>query len=528
MITPRPYQHEAVQATLAAHAGGKQRVLIALSTGTGKTIVFALLLQQRGGRALILAHRNELIQQAVDKLRVVHPTIAVGVVKADLDEHTAPTVVASVQTLSRAHRLERLTPNFATVVIDKAHHAPADTYQRILDYCGAYAADGPLVVGVTATPERHDKLVLGDTFGTIVYQKSILEMMEAGYLCDLRAVQVLLQTNFDAVKTRHGDFVESELEEALLAANAPRYVLEAFQTHAPGRKALCFVPTVALAYAMAETFQQAGIVAEALDGTTPIADRRAMLQRLHTGTTQLVCNCGVLTEGFDEPSLDCIIMARPTQSRPLYQQMLGRGTRPYPGKAHCLILDVVGVSTQHKLQQLATLFDLPSAALQQATILEAVEADRHRTREETAVPDGRLVHSLVDLFARRPLTWVRTKHGAWVLTLGAVHGALRLVVDGAETWRVVHQRPEAEAVILQRGLSLGYAQGCAEDVARQLGAGRLLDPNARWRQEPATDKQKETLRKCRIAFAPTITKGDAGILLTQHLGDLPPQVRSIA
>jgi superfamily II DNA or RNA helicase len=143
MISPRPYQYEAVAATLAAHAGGKQRVLIALPTGTGKTIVFALLLQQRGGRALILAHRDELIQQAVEKLRVVHPSIAVGVVKADRDETDAPVGVASVQTLSRSHRLQRLTPDFMTVVIDEAHHAPAETYQRILDYCGAYTDDGP-------------------------------------------------------------------------------------------------------------------------------------------------------------------------------------------------------------------------------------------------------------------------------------------------------------------------------------------------------------------------------------------------
>ncbi|HSX77785.1 MAG TPA: DEAD/DEAH box helicase, partial [Candidatus Saccharimonadia bacterium] len=331
-LTPRPYQYEAVAALLAALARGVQRPLLVLPTGTGKTIVFALLVQRRAGRALILAHRDELIQQAVEKLHLVDPTLALGIVQATRDEHTAPTVVASVQTLSRRTRLTRLVPDFQTIVIDEAHHAPAPTYRRILDYCRAWAPNGPLVVGVTATPERGDRQSLRDVFDRIVYQKTLLEMMQAGYLVDLRALQVLLQADFDALRTQHGDFVDAELESLLLAANAPAQVLAAFQTHATGRKALLFTPTVALAYAMAATFQTAGIAAEALDGTTPLATRRAILQRLHTGATRVVANCAVLTEGFDEPSVDCIIVARPTQSAPLYQQMLGRGTRTYPGK----------------------------------------------------------------------------------------------------------------------------------------------------------------------------------------------------
>src|SRR3989441_5368638 len=344
-LTPRPYQHEAVAAVLAAALRGVQRPLLVLPTGTGTTIVFALLVQRRGGRALILAHRDELIQQAVDKLHLVDPTLPLGVVQAERDELTAPTVVASVQTLSRRPRLTWLVPDFHTIVIDEAHHAPAPSYRRILEYCRAWRPDGPLVVGVTATPARGDRQSLRQVFDGIVYQKTLVEMMQAGYLVDLRAIQVLLQADFDALRTRHGDFVEAELATLLLEANAPAQGLAAFQAHAADRKALLFTPTVALAYAMAATFRAAGIPAEALDGTTPVPTRRAILQRLHSGTTRAVANCAVLTEGFDEPSIDCIIVARPTQSLPLYQQMLGRGTRIYPGKTDCLILDVVGVST---------------------------------------------------------------------------------------------------------------------------------------------------------------------------------------
>ena len=373
-LTPRPYQYEAVAALLAAAARGVQRPLLVLPTGTGKTIVFALLVQRRGGRSLILAHRDELIQQAVDKLRLVDPTLPLGVVQATRDEHTAPTVVASVQTLSRRTRLTRVVPDFQTIVIDEAHHAPAPTYRRILDYCRAWRPDGPLVVGVTATPERGDRHSLREVFDRIVYQKTLLEMMQAGYLVDLRALQVLLQADFDALRTSHGDFVEAELESLLLAANAPAQVLAAFQAHAADRKALLFTPTVALAYAMADTFRTAGIPAEALDGTTPLATRRAILQRLHTGETRVVANCAVLTEGFDEPSVDCIIVARPTQSALLYQQMLGRGTRTYPGKTDCLLLDVVGVSTRHTLYTAATLFACEAATLARQSVLEILDA----------------------------------------------------------------------------------------------------------------------------------------------------------
>ena len=201
-LTPRPYQYEAVAALLAATARGVERPLLVLPTGTGKTIVFALLVQRRRGRSLILAHRDELIQQAVDKLRLVDRTLPLGVVQAARDEYTAPTIVASVQTLSRRARLTRLVPDFQTIVIDEAHHAPAPTYRRILDYCRAWHPDGPLVVGVTATPERGDHHSLRTIFDGIVYQKTLLEMMQAGYLVDLRALQVLLKADFDALRTR--------------------------------------------------------------------------------------------------------------------------------------------------------------------------------------------------------------------------------------------------------------------------------------------------------------------------------------
>ena len=526
-ITPRPYQREAVTACLDASAAGLRRILLALPTGTGKTIVFGLLLQARGGRSLVLAHRDELIAQAVDKLSLVAPTLDVGVVQASEDATAAQCVVASVQTLSQPSRLARLVPDFHTIVIDEAHHAPAATYCAILDYCHAWQDDGPLVVGVTATPERHnarrDTHQLVDVFEAIVYQKSLREMVEAGYLCPIRAAQVRLDVDFGAIAHHHGDFDERSLGEAMTRADAPRHVLAAFQAHAASRKALCFTPTITTAHAMAEAFQAAGIAAVALDGTMERQARRALLQAFHHGDLQVVCNCGVLTEGYDEPSIDCIIMARPTSSRPLYQQMLGRGTRISPGKADLLVLDMVGISTTHRLQQLVTLWTLDAESAKQRPCTD----DEHRAGERAPYApndhDGALITEVADLFARRPLAWVYTRRGNWVMGL-ADAGTLQLTPCGEDLWQVLHALPAREkAVILHQGLPLPYAQGAAEDVARQLGREGLVDARAPWRFTQASEKQLAILRKWGIDFAPTITKGDAATLIMSVLGDIPRQ-----
>jgi ATP-dependent helicase IRC3 len=251
-IALRPYQEEAIDAINDAAEVGITRPLVALPTGTGKTVIFAHLIGQRRGRSLVLAHRDELIRQAVDKLLMVNPDFNLGVVKAEDNEVSAPVVVASVQTLSRPNRLEQLDCDFNTVIVDEAHHAVADSYQRILEHVGSLAPDGPLTTGFTATPERADKIGLGQVWEKIVYQKPLLDMIREGYLCDLRAVRVSLQVNLDAVHTRHGDFIESELEGAMLNADASIHVVQAYQDHAVGRKALVFTPTVRLAYEMAE------------------------------------------------------------------------------------------------------------------------------------------------------------------------------------------------------------------------------------------------------------------------------------
>jgi ATP-dependent helicase IRC3 len=516
MLALRPYQQEAIDAIIAAEGRGIRRPLLALPTGTGKTVVFAHLIQQRRGRSLVLVHRDELIWQAAEKLQIIAPDLDLGIVKAAKDEVGASCVLASVQTLSRENRLARLPLGFQTVIVDEAHHGVAETYRRVLTAVGAFEAHSPLTVGVTATPMRGDHVGLDAVFQEIVYHKSILEMILADYLADLRGVQVGLQVDFRRLHTRAGDFIDSEIEELLLEADAPEHICNAYRDHALGRKALLFTPTVSMAMLMAATLKQDGVSAEMLCGATPLEERRAILSRLRSGETMVVCNCAVLTEGFDEPSVDSIIIMRPTKSPTLYTQMIGRGTRLFPGKDDCLVLDLVGATARHDLMSVASLAGLPLEALEKKeSLAEAAE----RLEAERLDWQGKLVAKRVDLFRRRPLYWMHDGDN-FVLSLGNDGWmVLSPTAEAAERWTARHVQPQDGRTVVARDLSLAYAQGLAEDRARSAGAGGLVNPHARWRHAPASTHPKMTalLATWGIPMPDGMTAGEAADVISLAL-----------
>lgn len=318
-LAMRPYQIEAVEAVEAAYERGITRPLVVSATGSGKTVAFSHLIDRRGGRSLVLAHRIELIDQAAHKLRQVMPGASIGVVKAERNETRAEIVVASIQTLARKSRRERLAASgmFDTIIVDEAHHASAETYVNILRHFNGFEDDGPLVAGFTATPDPKNRR-LNAVWQEVVFEWGILTGIDQGYLCDLSALRVSLNVDLAKVKTVSGDFADGELGQALEAGGAPALAVQSYLAHAPGRKALCFTPTVHMAHVVAETFRSAGVVAEAVDGETPREHRRAMFARFRSGETRVLANCGIATEGYDEPSVDCVIIARPTKSRTLY------------------------------------------------------------------------------------------------------------------------------------------------------------------------------------------------------------------
>lgn len=515
-ITPRPYQREAIDAVHDAVRNGLRRVLIALPTGTGKTVVFVSLIRERGGRALILVHRDELIWQAVDKIRIVIPGADVGIVKAERDEHDREIVVASVQTLARENRLRRLSPTFSTIVIDEAHHAAAPSYRKILDYLGAFSEDGPIVVGVTATPERGDGVGLHCVFQEIVYEKRIPDMIMAGYLCDVRAVRVGIAADFSDLRVQNGDFVDRELEQKLLDADAPDEIAEAYDRFARDRKAIVFTPTVRTAQAVEQALRERGIAAEMVSGTTPIEQRRALIDRFRSGETRVVTNCMVLTEGFDEPSVDCIVVARPTRSRSLYIQMIGRGTRIYPGKQDCLIIDVVGAANRHDLVTAATLFGKDPEDLATVGLRETLVHERAAEELLETVFDGKageLVAVEIDPFGRGRFRWIRAGSS---YIIAAADGRIVVVPNKfvPDRWDVEYHRRGGLFETIGYSLPLEWAIGSAEDVIRQEGVQYLVDPDASWRKRPASEKQIAVLRKWGVPVAPNLTAGQASDIIT--------------
>lgn len=519
----RPYQEQAIAAVAAAEQSGTRRQMLVMPTGAGKTVVFASLIGQRRVKSLVLAHRDELIEQAVEKIRGVIPGATTGVVKAQRDDHWAPIVVASVQTL-RGKRLERIAAayRFGLVIIDEAHHAAAQTYRSIVETLGCGDPFGPLLVGVTATPDRSDRVRLDDVFERIVFEVGLLDLIGQGYLCDIRAIRVQIDAlDLDRIERRHGDYVADQLERALEDADQPANTAMAVKEHAADRKAIVFTASVALAQETTAELLALGISAEWVAGEMPMVDRRSVLERFRLGWTKVVVNCMVLTEGFDAPDVDCVVIARPTTSRALYQQMAGRGLRTAPGKQDCLLIDVVGVTEKHELQSSASLAGIdfakragkeqdPDAA--DVTMLEAM-AKQDRLFADPVT--GRLVAVPVEIFKRSRLAWSRAGQGAW--TLPVSEEARLALVPGAVGWDVLRVHTKDRRIeIVSTGLDAGYAQGMVEELARTEGQGWMTNRDAYWRKSTELS-DKQLMFAARLGITPEglaeslgrpVTKGD--------------------
>ncbi len=569
-ITLRPYQTQAVEAVLQAWQQ-HSAVLLAMATGLGKTETFLAILAheyaaaRRDGRpfrAVILAHRDELITQPVDRI-ALHwsdrlPTP--GVVMAARDDHAADLIVATVQTLAGSannqRRLDRiLRPEYGPVthlVIDEAHHAVAASYRRVID---RLTAANPALrhVGVTATPKRSDEAGLRKIYNVVAFRASLFDAIKThNALAPFVGIGFELPVDLSDVTVTAGDYDVGELDRLMAVDNVNEIIVEKWLDHArlpdgTMRPTMAFTAGVHQAYALAAAFNAAGIVALAADGTTPRDRRAALLAEFRDGRAQVLVNCALWTEGLDAPSISCVIMARPTRSDLVYLQAVGRGLRLYPGKTDCLILDFAPMNGRDLIMSGDLLGDsaevkaIKKRATEAGIVLD-VFGLKTATRGIDADPDDLHVTTL-DYFGRARVQW--TIDGVLAscgldanVTLCVImpqsdrmetaerlraagewsdrHAALYEEVASFQLWQLTKTGQTTSAARLLISADWGEVQDRATALALASGAG-LGRKGGAWRDRTGTPGQLNFAARLGIAGADKLTRGQLAQAITHKL-----------
>ena len=341
----RPYQKEAKEAVFEQWENGTRKTLLVLPTGCGKTIVFAKITEncvRNGDRVLILAHRGELLDQAADKIaKATGLRCATEKAEQSCLGSWFRITVGSVQSLMRETRLKRFPDDyFDTIIIDEAHHCISDSYQRVLHHF-----PDAKVLGVTATPDRGDMKNLGQVFESLAYEYTLPKAIKEGYLSPIKAVTIPLQVDLTGVGVQSGDFKAGDLGTAL--DPYLESIAEEMGKYCKDKKTVVFLPLVKTSQKFRDILNDHGFHAAEVNGESQ--DRTEILEDYATGKYNVLCNSMLLTEGWDCPDVDCIVVLRPTKVRSLYCQMVGRGTRLAPGKDHLLLLDFLWHTERHEL-----------------------------------------------------------------------------------------------------------------------------------------------------------------------------------
>lgn len=448
----RPYQKKAIACVLRAMALGQRQGLIVCPTGVGKTRLAAWLASELNVPTIFLAHRDELIRQTAEAFAVCWPAARIGVIKAERNEWEGKdVVVASVQSMN-PRRLEAIPRNrFGLVIGDEAHHAAAPTWTQALTYF-----DAGYRLGLSATPDRLDGKGLADLFGgEPVFSYSLRQAIQDGWLVRITQKAIVTESSLDGVTVRAGEFATKELADAVNTPERNHAICQAYLEAGAERRAIAFCVDIAHAFALSFAFQDFGVKAAAIDGGMNAEDRRDILAKFRAGKIQVLANCEILTEGFDDPGVSCVLMARPTKSRALYTQCVGRALRLHPGKTDALVLDITDNCRQHKLICALDLFGAKKRDADGNDVLAVAEFEEE---EEKAKQEE------------------------------------ILAVVGPVSWRL-------ESVCPWPGLPTldGYF------------------PKARWQSDPASEKQVAMIRRFGLEIEGELTKGEAGWLIDQAL-----------
>jgi superfamily II DNA or RNA helicase len=468
MFQLRPYQAEAKQAILAAWDEGYRKTLLVLPTGCGKTVVFSSVTENqvnKGHRVLIMAHRGELLDQAADKLKEASGLDSV-LEKAESTSLGSflPVTVGSVQSLAQEKRLARF-PNdyFQDIIVDEAHHCLSDSYKRVLDHFPQAN-----ILGVTATPDRGDMKNLGEFFDSKAYEYSMTDAIREGYLCPIKAQMIPLELDIGSVGLSSGDFAAGEIGCAL--EPYLYQIAQEMKTYCQGRKTVVFLPLIATSQKFCRMLNDIGLSAAEVNGNSD--DRSEVLTDFENGRYDVLCNSMLLTEGWDCPSVDCIVILRPTKIRSLYQQMVGRGMRLSPGKENLLLLDFLWMTARHDLCR-------PSALISKDEKIAQMIDERMKTDEDGV--------DLIDAEEQAERDILAEREAALAKQLSEMRGKKRKLVDP-----------------LQYALSIA-----AEDLTNYV-------PTFAWEMAPPSEKQIAFLER-RGIFADSVRNAGLASLLIDRL-----------
>ncbi len=516
----RDYQNNCLANILREYVAGCRQQLCVLATGVGKTLIAAHLPETlRGvlpGKMLFVAHRDEILQQTIDKLHTWAPGLKVGLEKAEKHAATdSDVIVASIASVGRSGstRLTEFWKDISIIVIDEAHHSISDLYRNMLEDSGALKEDSTkLLIGLTATPRRRnltraekkeallddgDIVSLRSIFKKIIFSYPIRKAIKEKYLVPLRGYRVSTQTSLDGVKCTAGDFQVTELSNAVNTNERNNLVVKTWKEQAQGRQTVCFTCDIAHAKDLSEVFMHNGVMSQPIYGDDP--QRADKLQWHESGKITVLNNCALLTEGYDSPSVSCIVLARPTQSSSLMTQQIGRGTRLYPGKNDCIVIDVCDNTRKNSLVTFPSLLGLnPAFDLHGASVTKAAEEIEALQEKNPGVPfDGLTDLSKVRAYVESfdllsdpypvevkeisALTWQKGQDGAYVIVVPEA----RDVIDARQFYRYRHEK----LVIAQNALEEYELSITSVDPERKLGVFNTL--------QEAVNTADEVLRRCR-------------------------------
>lgn len=492
----REYQQQAINAVQEHCENKVLKQLIVLPTGAGKTIIIAALAKLLNKKILILAHRDELIQQTRNKIKAYWPKAKIGICKSSQNEIDKQIVIGSVQTCMQQKRLDQLKQQgFEVLIIDEAHHAVADSYQKIIKELGFFN-DNKLLLGVTATPNRNDKKELGSIFKKIVFNRNISELIATQYLTPVNGRRIITNTSLKGVRTKMGDFEASSLTRKINTHTRNNLIVKKFKEHALQRKALVFTASVKHSQDLADTFNKNGIKAAAVWGAMKYNERQNILKQFRQGKIQVLISCNLLTEGFDEPTVDCIVMARPTKNHSFYIQMVGRGLRLTKNKQDCLVLDFT--DKHHNLRQTISLQDvIPSA--------EYIVEHKHDVQEKPPINSYKhtYLHTITDkefdilgnnyIPQNSLFLWVEIENG-WSLQ---TDDYLEIIIQNENDGYAAYVYKENEYIYKVVPIPLTLQDCmliCEEFAQKHLSVAYAIKRNA-WQNYEPTPAQIEYLKK---------------------------------